>query len=122
MHSLTICFGPAGTVWTLLFKSQESLKAAEIASSISPTCETHLTMTDDFGQDVFVKREHVIATMIEDLDQSQMAQVERGLHQARSQAKAQTRAMEDPVIKESLRKQQMGPAVHSPFPNSRFNG
>lgn len=122
MHSLTICFGPAGTVWTLLFKSQESFDAASAKSMKHPGIETHYVMEDDFGQIITVRHEHLIASLLEDMDLSQMAQVERGLHQAKAQAKAQERAMADPVILQSLRRQQQGPAVMSPVPGGRFNG
>lgn len=115
MHSLTICFGPTGTVWTLLFKDADNMKAAEDRMKTDPAAEDHFSIGDDYGQFITVKREHIVAVLREDLDQSQLAQVERGLHQARSQAKAQTRAMQDPVIKESLRLQQQGPAVMSPL-------
>src|SRR5437879_2532407 len=115
MHSLTICFGPTGTVWNLLFK--EEAKAKEAYAAIGKS-----DVTDDFGQTIGTSLNAIHGILLEDLDVSQVAQVERGLHQARGQAKAQTRAMEDPIIKESLRRQQMGPAVMSPVPGGRFNG
>jgi hypothetical protein len=120
MHSISICFGPTGTIWNLLYKSEETMKAAweKLENRETP----RLVIGDDFGQNLAIVRDQLHAFLIEDLDVSQLAQIERGLHQARSQAKAQTRAMEDPTIKESLRRQQMGPAVMAPVPGGRFNG
>lgn len=127
MHSLTICFGPTGTIWTLLFKTEE--KAAELYSSYL-SCKavgdgargTLLASTDDFGQAFAVDLDLINGVMLENMDESQMAQIERGLHQARTQAKAETRAMSDEVIKGAMRAKQMGPAVMSPVPGGRFNG
>jgi hypothetical protein len=112
MHSLTICFGPTATVWTLLFKEEERAKAAHAA--ILNVDTNGITLVDDFGQYVSLRREQVHGVMLENMDLSQQAQIERGLHQARSQAKAQDKAMADPVISQSLRRQQQGPAVLAP--------
>lgn len=124
MHSLTICFGPTGTVWTLLFKEEEKARTAYVALD-KPTNTANffenVFLNDDYGQELQIRLGEIKGVLLEDMDLSQLAQVERGLHQARSQAKAQTRAMQDPVIKESLRAQQQGPAVMSPMGN-RFNG
>lgn len=123
MHSLTICFGPTGTVWVALFKDAE--KAQSVHDSVGGTGapgSALLSLTDDFGQQLSIRADQIHGMLLDDMDQSLMAQVERGLHQARAQAKAQDRAMADPAIKESLRRQQMGPAVMSPVPGGRFNG
>lgn len=116
MFSLTLCFGPQGTIWNFLFKTAESLDKARN----SPVIDGQLVFCDDFGQSVNVKQSEIHGVMVEDLEQSQMGQVERGLHNARTQAKAQTRALADPSLAAAIRAQ--GPAVHSPFPNGRFNG
>lgn len=114
MHSLTICLGL--TSWTLLFKTEERSKSAyELFSN--PLVE-NLIVTDDFGQCINAKASSIHGFVLEDMETSQGAAVERGLHQARAQAKAQERAMADPIIKESIRRQQMGPAVYQPgMPN-----
>jgi hypothetical protein len=114
MHSLTICFGPAATAWTLLFKNAESAVAA------SKQISNGDTVIDDFGQAIGITSPMIHGIAIEDMDLAQEAQIERGLHQARTQAKAQKEAMDDPVIKDSIRRQQMGPAVFQPgMPNGR---
>lgn len=125
MHSLTIWFGPAAAFCQLLFKTEEKATLAYNAYvdfNLSEGTSGSLIGSDDFGQSFAFDLKTVSGILLEDLDQSQLGQIERGLHQARSQAKAQVRGMEDPVIKESLRKQQMGPAVMSPIPGGRFNG
>lgn len=117
MHSLTICFGPSNTVWNLLYKEGE--KAALVYNDWLTQGGAVIAATDDFGQTIAFTREQVHGMLLEDLEQSQMAQVERGLHNARTQAKAQTRALADPSLAASMRAQ--GPAVHSPFPNGRMS-
>lgn len=124
MHSLTICFGPTGTTWTLLFKEEEKAAALynNYVRAANNVDRAMLVGSDDFGQAFAINIDLVNGIMLEDMDLSQMAQVERGLHQAKAQAKAQERAMADPVILQSLRRQQQGPAVMSPVPGGRFNG
>lgn len=120
MYSLTICFGPAATTWVLLFKEEEKAKA--LWNLLIQPEDVSVAATDDFGQQVFVHANKVSGMMLEDMELSQQAAIERGLHQARSQAKAQKLAMADPVIASSLRQQQMGPAVLGPggmMPNGR---
>lgn len=118
MHSVTICFGPAGANWNLLFKTPE--KAQQTFDSLfRGDGLVSLVVEDDFGMKVLVKPAAVHGVFLEDMDVSQMAAVERGLHQARSQAKAQSRAMSDPVLKSAMMSQ--GPAVHSPFMNGRMS-
>jgi len=118
MYSLTICFGPQGTIWNLLFKTKE--KAHEAHKMLLAPDMPILSFEDDFGQRITLTAGQIHGLLLEDLDMSQLGQIERGLHNARSQAKAQQRAMGDPIIKQSAMMQ--GPAVHSPFPNGRFNG
>lgn len=123
MHSLTICFGPTGTIWTLLFKAEEKagvLYNAYVDHRMNKAEGGALIGADDFGQSIAIDMDQIHSIMIDDMDQSQMAYIERALHQARSQAKAQSRAMGDPILKTAIMSQ--GPAVHSPFPNGRFNG
>lgn len=125
MHSLTIVFGPAATAWTLLFKEEE--KAAVIYNAYTNARVTGdagaIIGSDDFGQTITMHSDDIHGMMFEDMDLSQIAMIERGLHQARSQAKAQMKAADDPVIREGIRKQQQGPAVYQPgmgAPNGRM--
>ena len=118
MHSLTICFGPTGTIWTLLFKEEE--RAKSVFALLVGADGGALATVDDFGQQVLIRPEEVRGMLLDDMDLSQAAYIERGLHQARSQAKAQQRAMADPAIRSAAMGQ--GPAVMSPVPGGRFNG
>ena len=112
MHSLTICFGPAATIWTLLFKEETAAKAAYAsAKGVSPLL---FSVTDDFGQAIALDVREIKGLLLEDMDISVNALVERGLHQARAQAKAQVRAMADETIKSAARAQNQGPAVYTP--------
>ena len=122
MHSLTICFGPSATVWTLLFKTEE--KASELYNAYTGAKvarESSLLIgVDDFGQAISLVIDDIHGMMFEDMALSQEAAVERGLHQARTQAKAETKAMNDDVIKNAIRVKQQGPAVYQPgMPNGR---
>lgn len=123
MYSLTICFGPTATVWTLLFKEADRAQKAhaELTSAGVPATAV-LSLGDDFGQEVALRADQIHGVLLEDMDHSALAQVERGIHQARTQASAQDRAMSDPKIRQSILRQQQGPAVMSPVPNGRFNG
>jgi hypothetical protein len=126
MHSLTIVFGPAATQWVLMFKTEE--KAGELYNAYTEARITQVLSqivgSDDFGQVLSLPSSDIHGMMLEDMELSQQVAIERGLNQARAQAKAQTRAMEDPTIKESIRRQQQGPAVYQPGmpmgPNGRM--
>lgn len=121
MYSISICFGPAATVWNLLYKDEPRARAA-LAEATRAEKETTAVVTDDFGQQLTVCAGQIHALLFEDLDQSQLGQIERGLHNARVQAKAQDRALTDPTISQSLRRSQ-GPAVMTPFGGApRMNG
>lgn len=117
MFSLTIVFGPAATAWTLMFKTEE--KAGEAYNSYctgkaSDTTGILLAGSDDFGQIYSLPLDGIHGVMLEDMSLSSEARIERGLDQARSQAKAQERAMADPSLMASMRRQQQGPAVLQP--------
>lgn len=114
MHSITICFGPQGTIWNFLFKTEEAAKNA--MEKIGEKC----LIADDFGQAANIQPTQIHGMMLEDLDLSQAGQIERGLHNARSQAKAQQRAMSDATIRTAAMAQ--GPAVLSGGMPPRFNG
>ena len=114
MFSLTIVFGPAGTAWTLMFKTEEP--AAKLARALVDPARGGMSdlVGDDFGQRVSVVFSEVHAVMLENMSESAEARIERGLDQARSQAKAQEKAMADPALMASMRRTQQGPAVLQP--------
>lgn len=118
MFSLTIVFGPSPVPWVLLFKSQESANAAfELAKNQRPL----LLLTDDYGQGIALNSGSIHGAMLEDMEQSKLAHVEQGLHRARTQAKAQSMAQSDPVLKAAA---MMGgaPMLQPGFGNGAFRG
>ena len=114
MYSLTVVFGTPTTTWRLLFKNKEGADQANGLLSDHPMQD--MRVSDDFGQTVNIRASTIHGRMLENLEESQLAYVEMALHNARVQAKAQTRAGSDPV----LRSAQRGPAVLSPL-NGGFN-
>ena len=109
MFSLTIAFGETPAMWRLLFKTEETARAAWATS----TSESGFHVVDDFGQTCSVSK--VVGLMLEDLDQSKQAGVEMMLHNARTQAQAQAQARQEPA----LRSAGQGPSVFVPGMNGR---
>lgn len=113
MHLITIVFGSASTSWALLFKDEEKAKTVrEGLAKAREFAKGVFTTTDDFGQTADILVSSIHGVMLENLDESQLASIERGLHQARGQAKAQKLARTDPVL--SSFNQGGGPAVLTP--------
>lgn len=113
MYCLSIMFGPGPAGWALFFKTKE---AADSAWQHVIDEET-ISITDDFGHLCCVKRATVHGTMLEDMDQSKLAHIERALHQARTNAETQSRAEADPMIRNAQMKR--GPSVISPMHGMR---
>jgi hypothetical protein len=117
MFLLTINFGPADASWALLFKDEE--KARGIYDNLMQTSTDHVYLSDDFGQDATIALDSIHGLMLEDLEKSKLAQIERGLHQARVQAKAQQMAGSDPLLKAMAMTR--GPAMIDPMGNGRLS-
>ena len=122
MLSLTIVFGPGPVVWTLMFKTEEAASNAK-NSLCSVEGLTHIA--DDFGQSCTLLTSQIHGWMLENLDESKHAHIERALHQARTKITADKLAEADPVIREAARRQQGGmpmiqPMHAMPGPNGRF--
>ena len=113
MFCITIALKDNPAVWTLMFQTPEAAnKHFELL-----TAEAALVLiADDFGQTAFVDKSCIAGAMLEDLDKSMLAHVERGLHNARTQAKAQQQAMNDPVLKTAAMTRG-GPALFDPQGN-----
>lgn len=106
MFSLSIVFGPGNGAWTFMFKTR---KAAEGAMYVWETDNPPLLrITDDFGQSAVVERKQIHGILLDDLDESGKAHIERALAQARTQAKANNAAMADPTLKASQMMQNPG--------------
>lgn len=117
MHLLTIVFGPSATSWALLFKSPEAADRAVI--DLEKPDSSVVTIIDDFGQRATLKAESIHGFMLEDMEQSKLAQIERGLHFERTKARANQMAQSDPVLKNAAMMQ--GPAMLSPMGGNRFS-
>ena len=124
MFSLTIVFGPGPMVWTLMFKEkQDAIKAM---NAVGEHAGKFLEAEDDFGQRAIIEKTQVHGFMIEDLEQSRLAHIERALHQARTQAKGAEIADSDPILRQARMKAQGGLGMIQPVPggmmapNGRF--
>ncbi len=122
MFSLTIVFGPGPMVWTLMF--QDQAKAALAAIEIDNTSsENRIHLGDDFGQVVSISRAEIHGSMLEDMEQSRLAHIERALHQARTQAKGAEIADADPVLRQARMKAHgQSMPILQPMGNGRFPG
>ena len=114
MFSLTIAFGETPAMWRLLFKTESPALVAH-TRAMQPSDMPQL-ITDDFGQTCTIQSSAIIGCMLEDLDQSRLAGVEMMLHNARTQAQAQTQARSEPA----LRSAGQGPSVFVPQGNGRM--
>lgn len=126
MFSITITFGASPVPWTLLYKTKETFDAAREkcrATKATSFEGDELQLADDFGQECQVKRASIHGVLCEDLEQSKLATVERGLHQVRTQIAADKAGMAAPDIAAHMRTRQMGrggPAMLDLGPNGAF--
>jgi len=117
MFNLTICFGPTGTAWALLFKTEE--KAGEAYNTYvdhKVKCAEGgvLIGSDDFGQSYAIPFDEIHGMMLEDLEQVEQAHVLRGVAAERIKAKFVTAATSDPTIRAAQRQQGQTPVL-TPF-------
>lgn len=100
MFSLTIAFGETPAMWRLLFKTEEAARAAYSQLTYDPnTRRPSINAIDDFGQSCCANE--IIGCMLEDLNQSKIANVEMMLHNARTQAQAQIQARSEPALRQA---------------------
>jgi hypothetical protein len=116
MHCLTICFGPAATIWTFLFQTEAKARDAHTLIIDHPTAAFH-GIIDDFGQIGTISGASICGIMLEDLDRSKLAHVEKGLHNARTQADYSKRVMADPSARPPG---VQGPGILQPMGNGGF--
>jgi len=117
MFCISIALKDNPATWTLLFNDVER---ARQASEAYEKAADEVSITDDFGQTASIKKSCVAGAMFEDLDKSMLAHIERGLHNARTQAKAQQIAVNDPILKTAAMTRQ-GPALFDPQGNGAFH-
>ena len=106
MFSLTVAF--AGGQWALMFNDRET------ADKAFDNAIAGASVVDDFGQVVQMNKDKMIGILLEDLDQSKMAAIERALHMARVQAKGNEMANADSTLR-AARYAQGGPAMINPM-------
>ena len=116
MFNVSISHGPVGTVWALLFKTEE--KAVELLSTVvsvhgKQAGEGILSGTDDFGQSYAIPFENIHAILLEDLDQIEQARIQRALADERVKAKFMVAAKSDPAIRQAIQGQQA--PIMTPF-------
>lgn len=119
MHLLTIIFGPTPTPWSLLYQKQKLAEATFYRiESAKQSDAQFISLVDEFGQLATFDVSSIHGFMLEDMEKSKLAHIERGLHQARTQARAQQAAAADPVLKNAAMMQ--SPPMLSPMGNGRF--
>lgn len=114
MYSISICFGPTGTIWSLLFRTQESAeKVHECILAAIAEGGIIVSCADDFGQSFASPTAKIHGVVFEDMNRSKLAHQERMLHDARTKAGAQKTAQSDPQLRQAM--QPAGPGIVSPF-------
>src|SRR5579863_10384237 len=115
MFSLTIVFGPGPMVWTLMFKTEDKAQLNVSTLNQSPLGQV-TRFVDDFGQECNIITDELKGWMLDDMEQSKLAHIERALHQARTQAKGAEIADSDPVLAQARRRAQGGMPIMQPMP------
>lgn len=133
MYSLSIFFGPSPVPAQFLFKDKEK---ADIAFKLFSPDGLHqlrmnspnitnviVNIADDYGQQGCFSAAIIHGVVLEDMEQGEESRIQRGLSQARGQAKANERANTDPILIRA-RTQGRGPSMITPFNNQGggFNG
>lgn len=99
MFSATIIFGPGLTPCTLNFrKLDDALKTQHHFAQAVEMGSESLLVVDDFGQHALIAKP-MHACVVSDLDAQIPADIEKALVGARTQAKAQSAASNDPVLR-----------------------
>lgn len=98
MHILTVVFGYNDTHVQLFYQSGTAANGAakNLANIFQQPGQVQLT--DDYGTFAVFADSSIRGFWLRDSDQSQAAEIEAALHQARTQAKAQRLAQTDPGI------------------------
>ena len=99
MHKISVVFGRNGTLFGFLFKTKEAAEAAAQMNLADLPEAPFVGITDDFGQSAHFRVSEINCIQIEDLDLSANANIEMGLHHARTQAKANQLGQQDPKLR-----------------------
>lgn len=111
MFSITVALANTQIIWTFMYKTKES---ADTGWNKRFNTGSFFTFADDFGQSAEISAENYGGALMEDLDQSKMAHIERAMHTERVKIQAQNAAQSDQVIKNAMRAAQRGPAIFDP--------
>lgn len=118
MYLLTVVFGPTGVTWGFLYKVMEN--AQRNYMRLTDT-DDQIEIVDDYGQVARLFSTDIHGYMLENLELSKVAQIERGLHHARTQAKANQMAQADPIIRAGNMSRGSGLATIDPMGQVRQN-
>lgn len=86
------------TNWLFMFRKIEDAEKI-MAKYIDESVDQFIYVSDDFGSRGVISRPGIAGILIESLDKGSEAAVERMMCQARNQAKAQSRANNDPAMR-----------------------
>ena len=112
MFSITVALANTQIVWTFMYKTKES---ADAAWHKRFNTGSFFTFSDDFGQSAQIPTESYGGALVEDLDQSKQAHIERSLHVERVKVQANRAAQSDPVLKtEMMARNGHTPAMFNP--------
>jgi hypothetical protein len=109
MHSLTIVFGTSTPVmWTLLFQEEGNAKVAFKAILDAKNIgHDRIELADDFSQKVAIETAAINGFMIEDMDKSQLGQLEKAMHDRRGAVKMEQLVNSDPSLRQTVRQPTM---------------
>jgi hypothetical protein len=123
MHQLTVVFGDNGGSWAFQYKDANGAITAVqtiMDAMVHKTLGPFARIADDFSQVAYINTDEIVGWLSEDCEISKIGQIERGLHQARVQAKAQELAGQDPLLRQArIANQRSGPVL-SPMSNGGF--
>ena len=111
MYSLTINFGPTGTVWAFLFKEKDNAEECRARAHEYIAESRGLEIIDDFGQRASFLPDSINGIVFEDLDQTEAARIYRSLAEERLKVKLMEAARADPVIRAAIAQQNRAPVL-----------
>ena len=113
MYLLTIVFGPAATTWALLFKDGKLAQEVFEQIQLNANNGDGSSIKDDFGQEVCIALP-IHGTCLEDIEQTETAQVLRRVATERVNAKALGAMKADPTIRQAINAQQSQTPIFTP--------
>ena len=98
MFSIIVAVGPTSDKISLLYKDKERAHAA-LAIVRAAGSSGIVMVSDEFGQTIWIPPDQIHAVIFEDMELSGQASIERGLHQARVNAKGNSQAQNDSTLR-----------------------